>query len=127
MNTNKHEIIYAEEVHKIVGCAFEVLNTLGHGLFEKIYENALCVEFGLNNIPFRQQQSFDVFYKGTKIGYYIPDLIAYGKIIVDTKTIERLGANEQGQILNYLRITGFNVGLLLNFRHAKLEWQRVVV
>ena len=127
MNTNEHKLILGEEVRQIVGCAFEVLNTLGHGLLEKPYENALCVEFNLRNIPFTQQPRFNVLYKGVKVGDYIPDLIAYNSIVVDTKTIERITDIERGQILNYLKITGCKVGLILNFKHPRLEWERLVL
>ena len=127
MNTNEHKLIWGNEVRQIVGCAFEVLNTLGHGLLEKPYENALCVEFKLRNIPFSQQPRFNVIYKGVKVGDYIPDLVAYNSIVVDTKTIERITEVERGQILNYLKITGCKVGLILNFKHPRLEWERLVL
>ena len=127
MDTNKHELFLKEEVFQIVGCAMEVLNTLGHGLLEKPYENALVVEFGLRNIPFHQQPRFDVFYKSIKVGEYIPDLIVFDQIVVDTKTIERITDVERGQILNYLKITGLKVGVILNFKRAKLEWERLVL
>lgn len=127
MNTNTHELLFKEEVFQIVGCAMEVLNTLGHGLLEKPYENALVVEFGLRGIPFQQQPRFDVIYKSVKVGEYIPDLIAFGQIVVDTKTIERITDVERGQIINYLKITGIKVGVILNFKHAKLEWERIVL
>ena len=74
MDTNNGKLLAKEEVFQIVGCAIEVLNTLGHGLLEKPYENALAVEFGLRNVPFRQQPLFDVLYKGHKVGLFIPDL-----------------------------------------------------
>jgi len=103
------------------------LNTLGHGLVEKPYENALVVELGLRKIPFRQQPTFDVLYKGHKIGLFIPDLIAFDSIVVDTKVIERITDHERGLMLNYLRITNSGVGLILNFKRAKLEWERIVL
>ncbi len=127
MDTNKHELIYKDEVYQVVGCAMEVLNTLGHGLLEKPYENALVVEFGLRNIPVVQQQRLDVVYKNNKVGDYIPDLIVYDKVVVETKTIDRIGNNERGQVINYLKITGLRIGIILNFKHAKLEWERVVL
>ncbi len=105
----------------------EVLNTLGHGLLEKPYENALCVEFGLRQIPFSQQPRFDVIYKTIKVGQYVPDLIVFDQIVVDAKTIDRITNHEKGQILNYLKITGLRVGLLFNFKYAKLQWERVVL
>lgn len=127
MTTNNHELIYKEEVFKVVGCAMEVLNTLGHGLLEKPYENALCVEFLQKGIPFRQQPRFPVIYKSVNVGEYIPDLIVFDQIIVDTKVIQAIGNNEIAQIINYLKITGLHVGILLNFKHSKLEWQRIVL
>ena len=127
MNTNEHKLFLGGEVHQIVGCAFEVLNTLGHGLLEKPYENALCVEFKLRGIPFVQQPKFDVVYKNVKVGDYIPDLLVYDSIIIDTKTIEQITDIERGQVLNYLKITGCKVGLILNFKHPKLEWERLIL
>jgi GxxExxY protein len=127
MNTNRHELLFKGEAHRIVGCAMEVLNTLGHGLLEKPYENALVVEFGLQAIPHRQQPRFNVTYKSVKVGEYVPDLICFDQIVVDTKTIERITNHEIGQMMNYLSITGLRLGLLLNFKHSKLEWKRVVL
>ena len=127
MNADRHELLLKTEAHQIIGCAMEVLNTLGHGFLEKPYENALVVEFGLQEIPFKQQPRFDVNYKSVKVGEYIPDLICFDQIVVDTKSIDRITNHEIGQMLNYLKITGLKLGLLLNFKHAKLEWKRVVL
>ena len=127
MDTNTHELVLKEEVFSVVGCAMEVLNTLGHGLLEKPYENALAIELGLGDIPFIQQPQYEVVYKGVKVGKYIPDLVVLGKIVVEMKTIDRIGNHEKGQMLNYLKITGLKVGLILNFKHSKLDWQRLVL
>lgn len=110
----------------ILSASFEVLNALGHGLLEKPYENALCVEFGLRGIPFAQQRQFLILYKNVEVGLYVPDLIVFNEIVVDTKTIERISDHEIGQMLNYLKITNSAVGLILNFKRAKLQWRRVV-
>jgi GxxExxY protein len=127
MNTDHTgKLLYAEETAEIINCSFEVLNEIGHGLHEKIYENALVVEFELRGIPYSQQTEYDVDYKGVQVGKYVPDPIVYNKIVVDTKTIERITENERGKMLNYLKITGLKVGLIINFKHAKLEWLRVV-
>ena len=100
MNANKHELLLQKEVYAVVGCAIEVLNVRGHGLHEKVYENCLCVEFRLRGIPFTQQERHQVLYKGD---------------------------HERGQMLNYLRITTLPVGIILNFKHARLEWERLVL
>jgi GxxExxY protein len=127
MNTNSEKLLLKAEAFQIVGCAIEVLNTLGHGLVEKPYENALVVEFLLRKIPFQQQPSFNVLYKGHKIGLFVPDLIAFDSLVVDTKVIDQISDHERGLILNYLRITGLRVGVILNFKHSKLEWQRIAL
>src|SRR2546426_2562157 len=111
------ETLFKRETHEIIGCASEVLNELGHGLNEKCYENSLTVEFKLRQIPADQQRRFDVLYKGHPVGEFIPDLIAYGKVIVDAKVIDRITDHERGQMLNYLRICKLCVGLILNFKH----------
>src|SRR5712692_7241323 len=85
MDTNDDKLLCKEEVFQIVGCAIEVLNTLGHGIVEKPYENALVVEFGLRQIPFKQQPAFDVLYKGLRVGTFVPDLIVFDSIVVDSK------------------------------------------
>jgi len=129
MNTNEHRYDgpHAQLTFAIIGCAMEVLNALGHGLHEKPYENALIVEFGLKGIASDQQRRFPVIYKGVPVGEYVPDLIADAAVVVDAKVIERITDLERGQMLNYLRITGLKVGLILNFRRSKLEWERVIL
>src|SRR5437870_12023175 len=90
MRMDEEKLLLKDEVFKIVGCSIDVLNTLGHGLVEKPYENALVVEFGLRKIPFRQQPSFNVLYKGHAVGLFVPDLIAFDSVVVDTKVIDRI-------------------------------------
>src|ERR1041385_8737591 len=102
MDTNEdNRLLLKEEVYEIVGAAMEVLNEIGHGLHEKPYENALVVEFNLRKILFQQQLRFGVIYKTVKVGEFIPDLIAYDAVVVDTKVIDRITDHERGQMLNY--------------------------
>ena len=127
MDTNPERLLFKDEVFQIVGCAIEVLNALGHGIVEKPYENALVVEFELRQIPFNQQPAFDVLYKGQRVGAFVPDLIVFNSIVVDAKVIDRITDHERGLMLNYLRITALRVGVILNFKHRKLEWERIVL
>ena len=120
------EVLFRKEVYAIVGAALEVLRELGHGIDEKPYERALAVELRLRGLSFEQQIPFDTTYKRVNVGRFIPDLVVLGKIIVDTKVIGRITNHERGQMLNYLRITRLPVGMILNFRHARLEWERLV-
>ncbi len=125
MNTDSKTLLLKDEVFQVVACAIEALNTLGHGLLEKPYENALGVEFSLRNIPCQQQPVFDVVYKTKKIGVFVPDLIVFNSMVVDTKVVDRITDHERGLMLNYLRITGLHVGVIVNFKH--LEWERIVL
>ncbi|MHC5082762.1 MAG: GxxExxY protein [Planctomycetota bacterium] len=127
MDTKECEVVLKEEVFEVVGCAMEVLNELGHGLLEKPYENALAIELGLKKIFVQQQSRYKIMYKGIEVGEYIPDLITHGKLVVDTKVVDRITAHELGQMMNYLKITGLKVGLILNFKRPKLEWKRVIL
>ncbi len=127
MNANERELILKDEVFAIVSCAMEISNGLGHGLIEKNYENALAVEFAFRKIPFLQQVRYAVNWRNVKVGEFIPDLIAYEQIIIETKTIDYITDFERGQVLNYLRITGLQVGLILNFKKPRLEWERIAL
>ena len=128
MDTNQNtKLLLKDEVYQIVGSAIEVLNEIGHGLHEKPYENALVVEFGLRGIPFQQQPQFEVLYKAHKVGLFVPDMVAFGAVVVDAKVIERITDIERGQMLNYLKITKLRVGAILNFKNPKLEWERIVL
>jgi len=121
------KLILKAETEKIIGFAFEVLNEVGHGLNEKIYENSLVVLFKQNVIAFDQQRRFPVLFRGVEVGEFVPDLIAFGLVIVDTKVIDRITDHERGQMLNYLKITKLRVGLILNFKNARLEFERIIL
>ncbi len=130
MDTKEHEsgeLLHKELVYSIVGAAMEVLKEIGHGLHEKPYEDALVIEFGLRGIAFTQQKRFPVLYKGRHLCDYVPDLLAADLVVVDAKVIDRITDHERGQMLNYLRITKLRVGLILNFKRARLEWERLVL
>ena len=123
--SEERKLFLKDEVYAIVGSVFEVLKAVGHGFHEKPYENALVVEFGKRDIAVVQQPKFDLVYKESIIGSFIPDLIAFDAVVIDTKVIERTTDHERGQMLNYLRITKLQVGVILNFEHAKLQWERM--
>jgi len=127
MNANHSELLHKELAFQIVGAAMEVLNTLGHGLNEKVYENALIVELRQRGIKTDQQKRFKVLYKNVLVGEYIPDLVVEDTIIVDAKVIEAISDAEIGQVMNYLRLAKLDLGIILNFRRPKLEYRRVVL
>lgn len=129
MNADSHGFSGKESelTHAILGSAFEVLNTLGTGLLEKPYENALAIELQSRGIKIDQQRDFQIYYKSQEVGTYIPDLIANDKVIIDTKIIEKITNIERAQMLNYLRITKLKLGLILNFKRPKLDFERIIL
>jgi GxxExxY protein len=122
------ELLYKEEVYQIVGAAMEVYNHLGSGFLEGVYQDALAVEFGIREIPFKEQVTFQIFYKNNPLRHqYVADMVLFDEIIIELKAISRLGANEDAQLLNYLKASGLRLGLLINFGSVgKLEWKRLV-
>ncbi len=122
------ELILKDEVYAIVGAAMEVYNTLGPGFFEAVYQEALEIELADRGIPFESQKELRIFYKGRCLEkFYIADFVGHGQIIVEIKALNELTSHEEAQVLNYLKATGLEVGLLINFGAAeKLEWKRKV-
>lgn len=98
---------------------------LGSGLREKPYENALMIALQSADITASQQKAFPIRFQGKIVGDCIPD-ITLAEMIIDTKSIDRIGDAERAQILNYLRISGKRVGLIINFKNTSLEWERFV-
>jgi len=122
-------LLYKEEVYKIVGAAMEVYNTLGSGFLEGVYQEALEIEAIRRVIPIKAQQEIPILYKGRRLKkFYIADFVAYGKIVVEIKAISKLGRNEEAQLINYLKATRMEVGVLINFGSSPdLEWKRMVL
>ena len=127
MGHEEEPLIEKDLVYRIVGGALAVLGEVGHGLHEKPYENALVIALEDEGIFVSQQQAYPILFRDKKVGEFIPDIIVEDRVIVDTKVIDRITSHEQGQMINYLRITGLRVGLIINFKHAKLQWERVVL
>jgi GxxExxY protein len=111
---------------EIIGAAMTVLNELGPGLDEKLYERALVIELRKRRHVVDQQKAFPVHYSGELIGNLIPDTIVDGLVIADPKVVESFSETHVRQMIGYLAITRLKLALLLNFKHAKLEWKRIV-
>jgi GxxExxY protein len=118
--------IHWELSEQIIGAAMEVLNELRPGQDERIYERALLIEMELRGLKVESQRSYPVTYKSHPIGTFIPDMIVNGLVIVDPKVVSQLGNLEIAQMLGYLAITGLDLAILLNFKHPKLEWKRII-
>ena len=117
---------YQELSRAVIGASMEVLNTLKPGLDEKLYERALIIELSERGHAVSAQEQFLVSYKGQAIGKLIPDLIIDETLIVDTKVVSAFNDNHYAQMLGYLAITNLDLGLIINFKHSKLEWKRLM-
>lgn len=113
--------------YAINGAVFEVNRVLGPGFLEKVYENALLVELRIRGLKTESQVPIRVFYKENAVGEYIADILVEEKVIVELKTVEQLDKIHDAQLLNYLKATGIQVGLLVNFKHPKAEIKRMVL
>jgi GxxExxY protein len=111
---------------QIIGAAFEVGNILGAGFLEKVYENALVHELKKRGLLVEQQKRVTIYYDGVVVGDYYSDLLVEGLIIVELKAASRIDNIHLAQCLNYLKATGLNLGLILNFGNPRVEIKRVV-
>lgn len=120
--------IYGDESYSIIGTAMEVYNSLGHGFLEAVYQEALEKEFILREIPYEREKELTICYKGEPMSQtYKADFVCYGKIIVELKAVSELNDAHRSQVYNYLKATGFRLGLLLNFGYSDgLEHERIV-
>ncbi len=116
-----NDITYA-----INGALFEVNRVLGPGFLEKVYENALLIELRSRGLKAEAQVPIKVLYKDDVVGEYIADIFVEDRVIVELKTVESLEKIHEAQLLNYLKATGLNIGMLVNFRHPKAEIKRLV-
>ena len=121
-------IVYKDESYNIMGACFEVYNEKGCGFVEPVYQECLALELGFQEIPFKEQLQLALNYKNRLLKQsYKPDFICYEKIILEIKAVSALVDQHRAQVHNYLKATGYKLGLLVNFAHyPKLEWERIV-
>jgi len=112
---------------QIRGAVFEVNRVLGHGFLEKVYEKALMIELNRRGLSVGNQVPLKVIYKEEIVGEYFADLLVEGRVIVEIKAVRHLLEEHQAQLLNYLKATGIQVGLLVNFTRNKAEIKRMVL
>ena len=124
MGADYADFKYTDVTDKIIRAAFEVHNALGFGFAERVYENALAIELENLGLRVRQQEPIRVFYKSQLVGDYFADLIVEGKVIVELKAARATDKAFETQLINYLKATGIEVGLLLNFAR-KVEIKRM--
>lgn len=118
-------LLHEEITQEIIRCFFHVYNYFGYGFSEKVYENALCIELTKAGLDVKPQEKIDVFYEQEIVGTYYADLLVDNKVIVELKSTSYLKLEYEAQLLNYLKATNIEVGLLLNFGE-KAEFKRKV-
>ena len=125
MNADKTSLDILTE--SVLNAVFEVSNTLGSGLLEKLYQRALLRELRLRGIRVSAEASFAVTYKGQSVGEYFADLLVENELVVELKCVERLANEHTTQCLNYLRASGRTICILVNFQKPRVEWKRIVL
>ena len=116
---------YEQETYQIIGAAMKVHGELGPGFTEKVYQEALAIEFAGREIPFEREKEIHATYKGIVLeGTFIPDFICYGKIIVELKAVKELDDVHRSQAINYAKIAGLSLSLLINFGEISLVKER---
>ena len=121
------ELIEKNLTQEVIGAGMEVHRVLGCGFLEGVYQEALEIELKSRGVPFSRQPEIRIQYKNhTLAKTYQPDLLIEGRLVVELKALDRIGAIEESQLLNYLKATGIKVGLLVNFGARSLEWKRMV-
>jgi GxxExxY protein len=125
--TAEKELLHRELTKEIIDSAFKVHNALGCGLLEKVYEKALVWDLELKKKKVVPQKEFKVSYRDKEVGIYYADLVFENAVIVEVKSVDKIDDVHRAQLLNYLRISGMRVGLLINFSRPKLEYERLVV
>ena len=116
---------HGQLTNAIIGAMFEVHNVLGSGFLESVYANALTVELQLRGVPVERNVPFEVMYRGVSVGRYVADLVVDQKVIVETKVAKAIDPAHRAQLLNYLRASGLEVGLVANFG-SSVQFKRVV-
>lgn len=119
-NELKHESITGT----VIGCAFEVINELGAGFLESVYERAMALALHQKGLSAVCQYPAKVMFRGECVGDFYADIFVEGKVIVELKAVKAIAPEHQAQIINYLNATGIEVGLLINFGNPKLEYKR---
>ncbi len=121
------EIIYKDECYQINGACFEVYKEKGCGFLEDVYQECLEIEFEMQKIPFEAQHPLKLSYKGRPLKKkYVPDFICFGKIIVEIKAVKSITDEHRAQVQNYLKATGYKLGLIINFGHyPKVQIERI--
>jgi GxxExxY protein len=125
MQDDKISLLDSGLTESILGCCFNVMNELGVGFLESVYKHALIIAMQEKGLSVQDEKSFEVTFRGRKIGLYIADLIVNEKIIVELKCCEQIHNEHQAQVINYLKASGILVGLLVNFGKRKLEYKRL--
>ena len=120
-------MLFEDVTKQIIGAAYNVYNKMGFGYLEKVYEKCMMIEFSeINDLDVKQQCPIKVEYKDVDVGDYVADLLINDSIIVELKSVRQLAIAHEVQMVNYLKATGLDLGLLINFGEQKVDIKRKV-
>jgi GxxExxY protein len=122
-----NELVYKEDSYKIIGCCMDVHNELGHGFSEIVYKDALQIVFQQDNVLFQREKEYDVYLRKILLPHkFYADFVVFDRIIMEIKCVTYLTEEHVAQTLNYLKVSGCKLGLLVNFARGNLEYKRLV-
>jgi GxxExxY protein len=121
------DLAHNELTRAIIGTAMEVHSNLGAGFLESVYEAAMAIELDLRNVPCERQRAISVMYKGEKAKDFFCDFLVGGNVLVELKALKAITGIEEAQLLNYMKATGLEIGLLINFGEQSLKYKRLVL
>jgi len=122
---DEREMLHEEITGRILECAFEVSRELGAGFLESVYENALLIALRQKGMSAKPQVRLEVQFRGVTVGNFVADLIVRDLVLVELKAITRIAPEHKAQVINYLKATGLNTGLLINFGNPRVEYNRL--
>lgn len=121
------ELLFGEETYKIIGACIQVHKNLGSGFSEEVYAQALAKEFTTLNIQFEQHKKLPIYYNEEVLDqYFVADYVCFDHILLQIKCVNRLKENLTKQVVNYLKTTHKEIGLIINFGEESLKWKRVI-
>jgi GxxExxY protein len=126
MEKQDSKLLHSELTEKILGVYYEVYNEIGHGFLESVYNNCMCLALTKVGMSFRRGFPVPVYFRGQDVGQFKADLVVDGSVLIELKAVQNLDRTHEAQIMNYLRATELEVGLLLNFGSPKPQFRRII-
>jgi GxxExxY protein len=126
MEKESSKLLHSELTQQILGVYYDVYNEIGHGFLESVYSNCMYAAFNTAKIPVQREVPIPVYFRGQDVGQFKADLVVRDCVLIELKAVQNPDRCHEAQVMNYLRATELEVGLLLNFGSSKPEFRRIV-